>query len=49
MQFELYKRENEIKDLLEVKFDIDAIDEGLLKVKDTQIRKLEDAKKAMEK
>ena len=26
VQFELYKRENEIKDLLEVKFDIDAID-----------------------
>ena len=49
VQFELYKRENEIKDLLEVKFDIDVIDEGLLKVKDTQIRKLEDAKKAMEK
>ena len=49
VQFELYKRENEIKDLLEVKFDIDAIDEGLLKVKDTKIRKLEDDIKAMEK
>lgn len=47
--FDEYKQEQAIKDLLVVKFDIDAIDEDMLTAKDTKIEDLEQQKLELEK
>ena len=46
--FEKFKEEQAIKDLLVVKFDIDTIDEDLLTAKDTKIEDLEKQKMDLE-
>jgi hypothetical protein len=48
-EFEKFKHEKAIEDLLVVKFDIDTIDEGLLLDKDTKIEDLEKEKAKLEK
>lgn len=46
--FEKFKQEKAIEDLLVVKFDIDTIDEGLLTAKETKIEDLENEKMKLE-
>ena len=48
-EFQAFKDEQAIKDLLVVKFDIDTIDEDLLTAKDTKIEDLENQKLTLEK
>ena len=47
-EFEKYKEEQQIRDLLVVKFDIDAIDDELLTAKETKIEDLEKQKVQLE-
>ena len=48
-EFEDYKTEQNIRDLLVVKFDIDAIDDDQLTAKETKIEDLEKQKAKLEK